>query len=161
MLLPATAVSLTSHVADRCSQAGLVDLDVTIAFQAFFFLLLVIVLPKLVFKPLVARIEEREARTEGARAEAKRVRHEADEQVTQYETRTAQAKRDALDERAKVRADAQRKATAVVAEAREQSAARIDAGLQSQRAQAAQARTQLNTEAAALSAQIARKLVEG
>ena len=161
MLFATTVIDLQQPIADHLVRAGLVDLDISLALQAGLFLIVLIVLPPLVFKPLVARIEERDARTEGARAEAKKVRHEADVKVQDYETRTAQAKRDALDERAKVRADAQKQAAALVASARAESAVRVDAGLTAQRQQAEAARLQLKDDAATLGGQIARKLVEG
>lgn len=161
MLFASAVVELSQPVADRLAQAGLVDLDITLAFQAVFFLVLLIALPPLAFKPLVERMQERDARTEGARAQAKQVRHDADVKVQEYETRTAQAKRQALDERAQVRADAQRKAAELINGARAQTAARIDAGLAAQRQAADVARTQLRTDAATLAGQIAHKLVEG
>lgn len=161
MLLAATAVELSQPLAEHIARAGLVDLDITLAFQAVFFLVLLVALPPLVFKPLVARMAERDARTEGARVEAKKVRQDADIKVAEYENRTAQAKRQALDERAKVRADAQRQAAHLIAEAREQTTARIDAGLAAQRSQADAVRRQLQTDAATLAGQIAHKLVEG
>ena len=161
MLLAASAVDLSQPLAEHIAKAGLVDLDITLAFQAVFFIVLLIVLPPLVFKPLVARMAERDARTDGARAEAKKVRHDADVKVQEYEARTAEAKRNALDERAKVRADAQRQAATLIAAAREQTTARIDAGLAAQKREADAARSQLQTDAATLAGQIAHKLVEG
>jgi F-type H+-transporting ATPase subunit b len=161
MLLASAVVDLAQPVAERLVQAGLVDLDITLAFQAVLFLLLVIALPALAFKPLVERMQERDARTDGARAEAKKVSHDADAKVQEYESRTAQAKRRALEERAQVRVDAQRKAAELLTEARAQTAARIDAGLATQRQAAEVARTQLRTDAATVAGQIAHKLVEG
>lgn len=146
---------------DHAARAGLVDVDATVFVQAAFFLILVVVLPGLIFKPMLARIEQREARTEGARAEAKSMRHAADEQVAAYEQATAEEKRRALAERAEVRAATQKMAADMVATARAETTTRIDAGLAAQRRTADAAREALRKDAATLSTQIADKLVQG
>lgn len=158
------AGSLIGHghgLAQAASRAGLIDLDATVVFQSVFFVVLMLVLPKLVFQPMLARIDQREARTDGARAEAKAMRHAADEQIAAYDKATAQEKRRALDERARTRAEAEQKAAALISQARTQTALRIDAGIAEQKKQVDAARTQLQAEAATLGRQIADKIAEG
>ena len=149
------------ELADHVARAGLIDLDGTIFVQFGFFALLVLVLPSLIFNPMLARIEQREARTDGARADAKAMRHLADDQVAHYETAIAAEKRKALHERAETRAATMKMAASLVATARTETAERIDQGLAAQRAQADVARTQLAGDAEGLARQIATKLVEG
>ena len=52
------------------ARAGLIDLDISVFFQLAVFLILLVILNKLAFQPLLALFEERRKRTEGARAEA-------------------------------------------------------------------------------------------
>ncbi len=141
--------------------AGLIDLDATVVLQSAFFIILMLVLPRLVFKPMLARLEQREARTEGARAEAKAMRHAADEQIAAYEQATAEEKRRALDERARTRSAAEKQAAELIAQARAQTVARIDAGIANQKRQVADAQEQLHAEAVILGRQIATKIAEG
>lgn len=163
-MLSSIPLCVANHAVDLAPlahKAGLIDLDVTVFIQGGLFLGLVLLLPRIIFRPMLERIEQREARTEGARAEAKAMRHAADEQVTAYDQATAAEKRRALDERAEVRLATQHKAEALIAQARAATAARIDAGLASQRQQAADARKQLAAEAETLGVLIADKLAEG
>ncbi|MSP91658.1 MAG: hypothetical protein EXR79_07625 [Myxococcales bacterium] len=151
----------SARLADHVAQAGLVDLDGTIFIQFGLFALLVLVLPGLIFNPMLARIEQREARTDGARADAKAMRHLADDQVAQYETAIAAQKRKALQERAETRVATMKMAADLLATARAETTERIDQGLALQRAQAEVARVELQRDADGLARQIATKLVEG
>lgn len=147
-----------ARLVDAVQRAGLIDLDGTVFVQGAFFLLLVIVLPRIIFRPMLERIEAREARTDGARAEAKLMRHAADEQVAAYERATAEEKRRALAERSETRSATQRMAADLVATARRETTSRIDRGLAAQRAHADAVRKELATEAEAISGLIADKL---
>jgi F-type H+-transporting ATPase subunit b len=147
-------------LAQAVARAGLIDLDGTVVFQSAFFIILMLVLPKLVFQPMLARIDQREARTDGARAEAKAMRHAADEQIAAYDKATSQEKRRALEERARTRANAEQQATGLITQARAETAARIDAGIAEQKRQVAAARSELQAEATTLGRQIADKIAE-
>lgn len=54
----------------QIARAGLIDLDITVFFQLGVFLVLMVLLNKLAFQPLLALFAERRKRTEGARAAA-------------------------------------------------------------------------------------------
>ena len=104
----ASALPQASELA--INSAGLVDLDVTFFIQFFFFLALVVTLPKLIFNPLLERFTHRQDRTEGARSQAKAMLRDADKQIFVYEEATSKQKQKALAERAAARADAQQQA---------------------------------------------------
>lgn len=159
--LPALQGHAWGTVAEAVQRAGLVDLDFTVIIQAVFFFTLLAVLPGLVLKPLVARFDQREARTEGARNEAKALRKLADDQVATYDQATQEQRKKAMAERADTRAATQRQADALVAQARHETQARVDAGLLQQRQLMKQAQLQLDAMAAPLAAEIADKLVRG
>jgi F-type H+-transporting ATPase subunit b len=149
------------ELAARLQQAALIDLDITIVTQGIFFFLLVLVLPRLIFRPMLERIEQREFRTEGARADARAMRHAADEEAALFDQAMTAEKRKALAERAEVRQSTQRKAEELVATARTQTAARIDQGLTRQRAEAVRHREVLSQDAALIARQVADKIAEG
>lgn len=143
------------------ARAGLIDLDATIISQGLFFAVLLLVLPSMVYKPLLARFDQREARTDGARAQAKALRRQADDEVTRYEAAVANQRRDALTERAETRSHTQQQADQMLETARAETVARINAGIAAQRQAADETRKALSQEAASLGTAIADKLVRG
>lgn len=149
------------RLVDAVQRAGLIDLDGTVLVQGAFFLILMIVLPRIIFRPMLERIEQREARTEGARNDARSMRRAADEQVLAYERATAEEKRRALAERSETRNATQRMAADLVTTARHDTTARIDQGLAAQRQHADVVRQQLAREAETISLAIADKLAAG
>lgn len=152
------ALSAAQNIAVR---AGMVDLDVTFFVQTGFFIALVLILPGLIFKPLLARIEQREARTSGARTDARRMLKEADEQVHVYEKATSEEKQKALAERAAARDDAKQKADKLIDDVRERTEARIAEGIAAMRADADAARGGIEDEARNLAGVIADKILSG
>ncbi len=149
-----------NDVNDLVSRAGLIDLDVTVFYYAALFVILLLVLPSLVFKPMLERMEKRDERTSGARQEAQLIRKSADAEAEQFDKHVTEEKRRAQDERAKIREETQHKADDLVAQARRDTQARIEAGLVAQHAQAAQARTALEGDAREIAGAIAQKLVQ-
>lgn len=148
------------ELAAFAQRAELIDVDVTLVFQSIFFFTLIFVLPKLIFQPMLGRIEQREARTEGARAEAKAMRHAADDRVATYDAATADEKRRALDERAQIRTATQKNAADLIAKARAQSAQRLETNLAQQKTTADAARVDLRAEAHKIAQNIADKLAQ-
>ncbi len=148
-----------NEVNDLVSRAGLIDLDVTVFYFAGLFVILLLVLPNLVFKPMLERMDKREERTSGARHDAQMIRKAADAEAEQFDKHVADEKRRALEERAKIREETQHKADDTIAQARRDTQARIEAGLVAQHAQAAQARTVIENDAREIADAIAQKLV--
>ncbi len=143
------------------TSAGLVDLDVTFFIQFFFFLALVVTLPKLIFNPLLERFTHRQDRTEGARNEAKAMLRDADKQIFVYEEATSKQKQKALAERAAARADAQQQAAELVENVKKKTHFKITQGIATLVRAEEDARAQIDKEAAAISVLIAEKIVEG
>ncbi len=156
-----SALTIGSDLLQRAHAAGLVDVDATAVVQFAFFLLLALVLPKLIFGPLLERFEQREARTEGARAEARRMRREADDQVAAFDRAMNDEKQRAMAERQAARMQAQREAAEMIAKVRRETHARITVGIEALRTQAAKAKVELDQDARQIASQIVRKLLEG
>ncbi len=148
----------TAYELHGLARAGLIDLDATIITQAVFFFALLLLLPGLVYKPLLQRFDQREERTEGARTSAKAMRKQAREEVARYEAAVASQRKDALTERAETRARAQAQADAMVTTARAEAAERVAAGIAEQRKTAESARKALQADAGILASTIADKL---
>ncbi|MSQ83270.1 MAG: hypothetical protein EXR77_10330 [Myxococcales bacterium] len=143
------------------ARAGLIDLDATIITQAVFFLTLLLLLPSMVYRPLLQRFDQREERTEGARATAKALRKQARDEVARYDDAVASQRRDALIERAETRALAQKSADELIAQARKETADHIAHGIAEQRQFAVSARQELFADASTIGAEIAAKLSGG
>ncbi|MEY3012609.1 MAG: synthase [Pseudomonadota bacterium] len=157
----AVAFDTGTSLLERAHAAGLVDVDATAIVQFLFFLTLVLVLPKLIFEPLLKRFDQRSARTEGARAEARRMLKEADEQVVVFERAMADEKQRAMAERAAARMQAQRETNDAIAKVRRETNARIESGIEGLRAQGVSARAEIDAEAKAIAGMIVTKIIEG
>ena len=158
-MLALTTLPHLNNVNDLVSRAGLIDLDVTVFYYAGLFVILLLVLPNLVFKPMLERMDKRDERTSGARHDAQVIRKAADAEAEQFDKHVAEEKRKALEERAKMREETQRKADETIGQARRDTQARIEAGLAEQHAQAAQARVTIEGDAREIANAIAQKLV--
>jgi F-type H+-transporting ATPase subunit b len=117
------------------------------------------ILRSIFFKPLLAVMNEREARTQGAQKEAEQAQHAAAEKVRQYEDALKHAKakvyaeqeaerKKVLDERAAFLKETRGKATAEVNQAKE----RVDAEFEA-------AKKDIEKSAVQLAAEIARRLL--
>lgn len=136
-----------------------VDIDGTLYIQLGIFLGLVVVLGPLLFKPWLAAQERRTAAVEGALAQSRSMRSEADALAKDYDERLEQAREQAHG----VRSDARRQEEA--AQAVQLAAAREDASTTLQRereriaAETAAAREALGSRVDELADIIANKLL--
>jgi F-type H+-transporting ATPase subunit b len=82
---------------------SVVDLDATVVVQLLCFLVLFLVLRPLLFRPLMAVLNEREKATEGDVREARRRQTEAEEKMRKYERELERTREKASAEREKIR----------------------------------------------------------
>jgi F-type H+-transporting ATPase subunit b len=95
-----------------------VDLDLTFLGQMVVFATVILVLKPLLFDPVLGLFQERERRTEGARAEARRMQEKAGELLREYEHEMEKVQRVAGEERDKMRAETARLEAKELVEAR-------------------------------------------
>jgi F-type H+-transporting ATPase subunit b len=95
------------------------DFDLTFVLQMLLFAALIVVLRPLLFEPVLRVFEERERRTEGARAEARQMQEEAGELLSRYEGELARVHEVARQERERARAETARAESELMAEARD------------------------------------------
>ncbi len=95
------------------------DLDRTFVIQMVLFMGLIVVLKPLLFDPVLRIFEQRELRTDGARAEARRMQEEAGELLRRYEQELERINQVAAEERERLRAETARLEAEILDEARD------------------------------------------
>ena len=122
-MIPTTALAV--------QQAGLIVIDQSLLYHFAIFMAVTFVLHHLVFKPMLQLQELRWQRTEGALAEARRLQEEAARAVADYEGRIEEARRQGMEEFARMREEALAEARAL----QEETAKRIEAAFERERAE--------------------------
>jgi F-type H+-transporting ATPase subunit b len=105
-----------------------IDFDKTFVLQMCIFVVLILVLKPLLFDPVLKVFEEREKRTEGARAEAREMQEEAGELLRRYEGELEKIHRVASDERDHQRAETAKLEAEILLNARTVSAKIVEDG---------------------------------
>ncbi|GMV43148.1 MAG: hypothetical protein AMXMBFR64_48640 [Myxococcales bacterium] len=100
----------------QLQQAGLVDVDASIFFQAVIFLVTVLTLNALVFRPLQKVVDLRYAKIQGTIAEAKRTEKDAADRVARWEAQIVEARRQGTDRQREIRDRAAARASEITAE---------------------------------------------
>ena len=100
----------------------MVDINMTLVAQVINFLILVAILTKVAYKPLMKILDERRAAIEGSIAEAQKEREEAEEMKAQYKAQLAQARGEAQAIVAKAERTAKESRDAILAEAKREQA---------------------------------------
>lgn len=139
--------------------SSLIEINWTLGVQLISFLLLLAVLYKLMYRPLLAALEGRTTAIQQQLAEAQAAREEAQRQLGAMEERirTAQAEAQALRERALREAAELRERLSV--EARQEATRLIEAAQAQIAQEVRRARTELRAEVGTLAIQIAERLV--
>ncbi len=137
----------------------MININATLFIQLVNFLILMVLLDRILFRPMLRILEERRERTEGRRRQAERIEAEAEAIWSDYQERIRQAKAEADRIRAEIirRAEAERqKLLAQVAEDSEKRLAQIRARI---RGEVEEARKALEAEARALAEGMAERLL--
>lgn len=95
-----------------------IDFDKTFVLQMCIFVVLILVLKPLLFDPVLKVFEEREKRTDGARAEARKMQEEAGQLLRRYEAELEKIHRVAAEERDRLRAETTKLEAEILREAR-------------------------------------------
>lgn len=128
-----------------------------LVFMMIPFWITVIVVSKLAIKPLLHVIEEREHRTQGARAEAADFEAKFNEKLAAYEARLAETRQKAADERGRIRATTAIEVDKILTAARTDAAAAVDQVRSAINVERTKAREELKTQAEALGRELAAK----
>ncbi len=107
-----------------------IDLDLTFTLQMLLFAALIVVLKPLLFDPVLRIFEEREQRTDGAKATAREMQQRAGELLQRYEAELVKVGKAAAEERERMRAETARLEAEILAEARAAAAHILEQGRQ-------------------------------
>jgi F-type H+-transporting ATPase subunit b len=160
LVLGTVALGLPAWAQASEGEGGsLIEINWTLGVQLISFLLLLTVLYKLLYRPLLAALEGRTAAIQQQLAEAQAAREEAQRQLGAMEERirAAQADAQALRERALREAGELRERLS--AEARQEAARLLEAAQVQVGQEVRRARTELRAEVGTLAIQIAERLV--
>jgi F-type H+-transporting ATPase subunit b len=137
----------------------LFPVPVLVVVQLAPFLVLMVGLHFLLFKPMIAFLDERRAATVGARAEAERLQSQAGDQVGRYEAALAAARGTIAELRGARRAEANAAYQAAVSAARSEADAQVAVAVDRIRAETKSARAELGGAARVLADDVAAKVL--
>src|SRR4051812_38477191 len=132
---------------------------VQVLFQIVLILLLWFVLSRILFKPFLALVEEREKRTEGLKAAAAALTAEAERLRGEYESAVRQASEEGMAAKEAILAEARRTREQLLAESRAEAAERLGAMREEIQKELRQGRAQALQEAGAIARQMAEKVL--
>lgn len=137
----------------------MIDVNFTLLVQLANFLILLVVLNKLLFKPVLKVLDEREKLVTESAELKERLGRLADESNQEYETRMLTAKQEAMSIRGEQRSEAMAGFRLVINEAKEAGMAELEKARAKLAAQVDESRKDLGDQAAGLAAGIAGKLM--
>jgi F-type H+-transporting ATPase subunit b len=104
----------------------MIHLDISIAYQIVLFLALWLILNKVLFKPYLNLLAERERRTAGAQHDSSDLEHEALRLKTEYEEKIAQAQAAAYSAKEAIVQEGRQQREKILNQAREEAASRLE-----------------------------------
>jgi len=133
--------------------------DLSVVWVIFFVLLLTAVLNRLLFKPLLRVMEERQRAITSAREMAERSAHEARRATAEFDRKTSEARAELYRQMDAMRRTAMDERAAIMARTRAEAEAEIAAASAKLQAEAEEARRRLSTDADALGAAVAERIL--
>jgi F-type H+-transporting ATPase subunit b len=141
------------------SEGGLISLDKSLIVQVINFLILLVILQRLFYKPFLAKMGERTQAIQKSLDEAQAARAEATRQQEENETRLRAAHAEAAAIRAQGMKDASEEQKRLVEAARAESQRLVESAKAQMDADVRRAREELRREVADLATAVAEKLV--
>ena len=137
----------------------MISLDWTLGLQFLNFIILLIVLNKMLYRPLQKVLAERREAIDGSHARAKDLEAGIEEKMQRYQQQLSEAKKVANEERSKLKKAAGEEESALLAEAHGKASTRLQAIKSKVAEEAAEASKTLKSEAKTLAGQIATKVL--
>ena len=137
----------------------MISLDLSVVYQIVLFLVLWFVLSKVLFRPYLNLLEEREGKTTGARQGTADLEREGADLKAQYEERIAQAQAAGGAAKEVILQDARRRREQVLSQARQEAAATLEHARRDVASQMARDRQLAAAEAATVARQMASKIL--
>lgn len=143
------------------TKAALVDLDMSMLFVAGLFLVFYFVLNRVFVQPMLVMFDERHALTGGARDEANSAVQSAEERIQKYEEQVGEARRTAVAEQKRLKAEGMAREREILSAVRKESDAQIESGVAELQAQAASAEAEIKSTAQSLGDSIVKRVMGG
>lgn len=137
----------------------MIALDYTVIVQAVAFLVFWFLLTKLLFKPFVGLLEERERRTEGVKAEAAALREEGERLLKEYEYAIAKARDEGRAAKEKIVQEGRQARERLLGQAREDASRTLEAVRAETEKELKKGREIAAGEAQAIAQQMAEKII--
>jgi F-type H+-transporting ATPase subunit b len=131
----------------------------SVVWVIFFVLLLTVVLDRLLFKPLLRVMEERQRAVSSARELAERSANEARLAAAEFDRRTGEARADLYRQMDEMRRAAMDERATILSQTRAEAEAEIGAASAKLQAEAEEARRRLSADADALGAAVAERIL--
>lgn len=138
---------------------NIIQPNVTLVVVLILFIVFVIVLNQILFKPIGKVLDERESLTDGAAAEARAASRQYQSRLNNYEETIRQARAESYRKLEQQRKAALEERSNLVAAARAEAEAEIEKAKQEVAAQTAEARTALEQESRQIAEQISRTVL--
>ncbi len=137
----------------------MISVDWTLGLQFLNFIILLIVLNKLLYRPLKKVIDERNETITGSHAKAKSLQADIDKKMEIYQQQLNEAKVQANEERNKLKKAANEKEAAILSEAHGKASVRLQAIKSQVKKEADDASKTLKSEAKSLAGEITTKIL--
>ena len=137
----------------------MISVDWTLGLQFLNFIILLIVLNKILYRPLKKILDERSEKIAGLHAGAKDLEADIEEKMLRYQQQLNDAKFQANEERNKLKQAASEEETKLLTEARGKASSRLEAIKSQVAVEAGEASKILKNEAEALAEQITTKIL--
>jgi F-type H+-transporting ATPase subunit b len=136
-----------------------IEVNWTLFLQFANFMILMVVLNALLFKPLRAALQARKETIEGSRAKVLDIDEQVQAQIARYEAQLQEARQQGGEERAALRKTAQEEEARILGEAKQTSAGKLQNIKEQIQKEAATARQALRDETDVLAKEIAGKVL--
>ena len=137
----------------------MISVNWTLSLQFVNFIILLIILNKILYRPLMNIIAERREAIDGSYARARSLEADIEEKMQRYQQQLSEAKAVASDERNKLKKTATDEEAALLAEAHSNATSRLQTIKAQVAGEAAEASKTLKGEAKSLAGQIATKIL--
>jgi len=137
----------------------MIDVNITVVYQAANFLLMLWFLNRFVFKPILRVVEERERKLSEMDHDAQRIAKDGEKILAMYEDKVLKMRREAVEIVNSARKEAQEKASAVLAEARSKFDEEVEKSMELINREVAEASTELKKDVGAFAETLVHKIL--
>lgn len=152
-------LSLTLNCRSFAAGGVVMDVNRTMLVQSCVFILLIVVLSPLLFKPVLRLLEERERRTEGARHDAREMQDKAENLLLRYQAKLEDVRRAAAQERERLRVETLQLESTILGEARAATAKLVGEGRAQIEREVIKIRAEIGTHSQVIAREIGSKIL--